>query len=73
MATLWALPLAGGLLLAIPLCVLTADPRFGRWMRRRQIAAIPEEIGLDGLHPVWERTRAAPVPALALQAQAEPD
>jgi membrane glycosyltransferase len=69
-ATLWALPLAGGLPLAIPLCVLTADPRFGRWMRRRQIAAIPEEIGL---HPVRERTRAAPVPALALQAQAEPD
>ena len=30
---LWALPLAGGLLLAIPLCVLTADPRFGRWMK----------------------------------------
>ncbi len=73
-ATLWALPLAGGLLLAIPLCVLTADPRFGRWMRRRQIAATPEEIGLGiGLRPAWERTRAAPVPALALQAQAEPD
>jgi membrane glycosyltransferase len=69
-ATLWALPLAGGLLMAIPLCVLTADPRFGRWMRRRQIAAIPEEISL---HPVRERTRAAPAPALALQAQAEPD
>jgi membrane glycosyltransferase len=69
-ATLWALPLAGGLLMAIPLCVLTADPRFGRWMRRRQIAAIPEEISL---HPVRERTRAAPAPALALQTQAEPD
>jgi membrane glycosyltransferase len=69
-ATLWALPLAGGLPLAIPLCVLTADPRFGRWLRRWQIAAIPEEIGL---HPVRERSRAAPVPALALQAQAEPD
>jgi membrane glycosyltransferase len=77
-ATLWALPLAGGLLLAIPLCVLTADPRFGRWMRRRQIAAIPEEIGTEigreiGVRPVRERTRAGPVPALALQAQAEPD
>lgn len=69
-ATLWALPLAGGLPLAIPLCVLTADRRLGRWMWRRQIAAIPEEISL---HPVRERTRAAPVPALALQAQAEPD
>ena len=43
---LWALPLAGGLLLAIPLCVLTADPRFGRWMRHRRIAATPEELDL---------------------------
>ena len=40
-ATLWALPLAGGLLVAIPLCVLTADPRLGRWLRERQIAACP--------------------------------
>ena len=40
----WALPLAGGLLFAIPLCVLTADPRLGRWMQRRQIAAVPEEL-----------------------------
>jgi membrane glycosyltransferase len=73
-ATLWALPLAGGLPLAIPLCVLTADPRFGRWLRRWQIAAIPEEIGLHAVRePVRERTRATPVAALALQAQAEPD
>jgi membrane glycosyltransferase len=70
LATLWALPLAGGLLLAIPLCVLTADPRFGRWLRQRQIAATPEEIDL---HPIRARTRAAPVTALALQPQAEPD
>jgi membrane glycosyltransferase len=69
-ATLWALPLAGGLLLAIPLCVLTADPRFGRWMRHRRIAAIPEEISF---HPVRTRTRTAPVTALALQPQVEPD
>jgi membrane glycosyltransferase len=67
---LWALPLAGGLLLAIPLCVLTADPRFGRWMSQRQIAATPEEIDL---RPVRARTRAASVTALALQPQAEPD
>jgi membrane glycosyltransferase len=69
-ATLWALPLAGGLALAIPLCVLTADRRFGRWLCRRQIASIPEEIGL---HPVRARARAAPVPALALQPQPESD
>ena len=64
-ATLWALPLAGGLLAAIPLCVLTADPRFGRWLRDRQIAAIPEE------HPVGPRSPA--VTGLALLPQAEPD
>ena len=47
-ATLWALPLAGGLLAAIPLCVLTADPRVGLWMRDRLIAAIPEELRENG-------------------------
>jgi membrane glycosyltransferase len=67
-ATLWVLPLAGGLLAAIPLCVLTANPRVGRWMRDRQIAAIPEEVSP---HPPRDNTRAAPVTALALQA--EPD
>ncbi len=64
-ATLWALPLAGGLLVAIPLCVATADPRFGQWLRHRQIAAIPEEV--------VARPRVAPVSALALQPEAEPD
>lgn len=42
-AILWALPLAGGLLAAIPFCVLTANHRFGRWLRDHAIAAIPEE------------------------------
>jgi membrane glycosyltransferase len=41
---LWAVPLAGGLLVAIPLCVFTADPRFGAWLRAKKIAAIPEEL-----------------------------
>jgi membrane glycosyltransferase len=58
-ATLWALPLAGGLLVSIPLCVLTADPRFGQWLCERQIAAVPEELGTS--------TRGQPAPALALQ------
>ena len=40
----WAIPFAGGLLAAIPLCVLTADPGFGRWMRRVGLAGVPEEI-----------------------------
>ena len=61
--------LAGGLLAAIPLCVLTADPRFGRWLRERQIAAIPEEIGVRGWRPVSVHHEAA----LALLPQPEPD
>jgi membrane glycosyltransferase len=44
-ALLWSLPFVGGLLVAIPFCVLTADGRFGRWLRRRGIAAMPEELG----------------------------
>ena len=43
-ALLWAAPFAGGLPAAIPFCVVTADPRFGIWLRRRQVAAIPEEL-----------------------------
>lgn len=41
---LWVLPLGGGLLVSIPLCVLTADPEFSLWLRERDIAAIPEEL-----------------------------
>ncbi|MSO91475.1 MAG: glucans biosynthesis glucosyltransferase MdoH [Acetobacteraceae bacterium] len=40
----WAVVLAGGLLVAIPLCVWTADPRVGTWLRARSMAAIPEEL-----------------------------
>ena len=58
-ATLWAFPLAGGLLVSIPLCVLTADPRIGRWLRERQFAAVPEEFSTA--------PRGQPAPALALQ------
>lgn len=43
-AALWALPFAGGLLVAIPFCVLTADRRLSSWLHRHGIAAIPEEI-----------------------------
>jgi membrane glycosyltransferase len=43
-AALWALPWAGGLLLAIPFCVATASPRFSAWLRERRIAATPEEL-----------------------------
>ena len=43
-AALWALPWAGGLLLAIPFCVVTASPRVSTWLGARRIAATPEEL-----------------------------
>ena len=42
-AVWFALPWAGGLLLAIPFCVLTASPRLARWLVARGLAATPEE------------------------------
>ena len=48
---LWAAPLVGGLVLAIPFCVLTADPRFGAWLRRHRIAATPEEATMQRITP----------------------
>ena len=43
-AVLWAAPFAGGLLLAVPFCVLTAFPGAGAWLRTRGVAAILEEF-----------------------------
>ena len=43
-AVLWATPFAGGLLLAVPFAVLTADQRLEHWLHRHGIAAVPEEI-----------------------------
>jgi len=43
-AVLLALPVAGGLLLAVPFCVATADPAVSAWLRRHGIAAVPEEM-----------------------------
>ncbi len=45
-AALWALPWAGGLLVAIPFCVLTASPRVSAALRRARVAATPEELAL---------------------------
>ena len=44
-AVVWAAPFALGLLLAIPFCVITADPALGAWLREKRVAAIPEELG----------------------------
>jgi membrane glycosyltransferase len=43
-AVLWAAPFSGGLLTAIPFCVLTAHPGFGAWLQRHGIAATPEAL-----------------------------
>jgi Tfp pilus assembly protein FimT len=38
------------MILAIPLCVGSADPRLSAWLRSRRIAATPEELaGAAGL------------------------
>jgi membrane glycosyltransferase len=45
----WLLPWAGGLLLAVPLCVVTAAPGFSAALRRRGVAATPEELDARAL------------------------
>jgi membrane glycosyltransferase len=44
-----AMPFAGGLLAAIPFCVLTSHPRMSAWLHARRLAAIPEEA--DAVSP----------------------
>lgn len=43
-ALLLALPFTLGMILAVPLCVWSADPRLSAWLRLRRIAATPEEL-----------------------------
>ena len=43
-AALWALPWAGGLVVAVPFCVLTASSGVSAWLRGRRVAATPEEL-----------------------------
>jgi membrane glycosyltransferase len=50
-AVWWALPAAGGLLLAIPFCVLTASPDFSARLRDRRLAATPEELAAKPANP----------------------
>ncbi len=39
----WAAPFVIGLVLAIPFCVISANPVVGAWLQRNKVAAIPEE------------------------------
>jgi len=41
---LWSLPLTAGYVLAIPLAIVTAWPRLGRWMAGWRLCAIPEDV-----------------------------
>jgi membrane glycosyltransferase len=59
-ALLLALPFTAGMILAVPLCVATADPSFSAWLRSQGIAAVPEELAPAGL----------PRPAIAGRARA---
>ena len=43
-AGIGSLVFIGGLVVAVPFCVWTADPRLGAWLRHRGVAAVPEEI-----------------------------
>jgi membrane glycosyltransferase len=40
----WAMPLLAGYVLAVPFAVITAAPALGRWFKRTQLCAIPEDI-----------------------------
>jgi membrane glycosyltransferase len=40
----WSLPLTAGYLLAVPFAVLTAEPRFGRFLQWLGICGIPEDF-----------------------------
>ncbi len=42
----WTLPWLAGYLLAIPFAVASASPAAGRWLARRGICAVPEEIAV---------------------------
>lgn len=65
-AVLWAAPLAGGLLVAVPFCVLTAAPRVSAWLRKRGVAAGPEELATGGWAGACGYERViAPAPDLA--------
>jgi membrane glycosyltransferase len=43
-ALLLALPFTIGMILAVPLCVFSADPSVSEWLRTRRLAATPEEL-----------------------------
>jgi membrane glycosyltransferase len=64
----FALIVAGGLVLAIPLAVITALPAFGRGLARLGIGRLPEETGFsEGLNGAMADAHPASGPARRLQ------
>lgn len=47
----WALPWAAGLVLAVPLCVVTSSPAVSAALRTRRLAATPEELNPPAAPP----------------------
>ena len=58
-AVMVALPFAGGLLVAVPFCVLSADPKVSRALQVRLVAGTPEEWAL---RTAADTTPPAPAP-----------
>lgn len=60
-AAAWAGPMAAGLILSIPVAVLTASPGFGRRLRRAGLCAIPDDIAPSEViaDALGDRTRVA--------------
>lgn len=53
-AVYWSAPVLAGLVLAIPLAVVTASPRLGRWLVARRLCATPEEFDRPAIFDLVE-------------------
>jgi membrane glycosyltransferase len=51
----FALPWAGGLLLAIPFCVASTSPSLAAWLVRHRLAATPEELAAQACNRAGSR------------------
>ncbi|MFG1462451.1 glucans biosynthesis glucosyltransferase MdoH [Xanthobacter sp. DSM 24535] len=57
---IWTTPLIAGCWLAIPFAVLTADPRFGAWLKARGLCATPEEAAPPAIFSALQPPRVEP-------------
>ncbi len=68
---LWSLPVTAGYALTIPVAVVTAWPRLGRWMARLRLCAIPEDIQPPAIFELLAREEARPDPVRTKAAGSE--